>query len=147
MMRREPEYIIDCKERLPMAIAWMQQKVLTGLQTGKPVAVRLGRERRNLEMNAKLWAMLSDVSQQVKWFNQALTPEDWKHVFSASVLNQRTVPGIDGGIVVLGQSTSRMTKKQFGELIEFIYSWGAENNVLWSEPVPEEYRHLMERCA
>jgi hypothetical protein len=147
MMRREIEYIVDMQERLPMAMKWMQQKVIEGLRTGKPVVVRIGRERRNLEMNAKLWAMLGDVSRQVKWFNQALSAEDWKHIFSAAVMNQRTVPGIDGGIVVLGQSTSKMTKRQFSDLIEFIYSWGADNNVRWSEPVPEEYKHLMESCA
>ena len=147
MQRREPEYIVDCKERLPMAVAWMQQKVLTGLLTGMPVVIRLGRERRTPEQNAKLWAMLTDISNQAKWFDQVLSQEDWKHVFSAAVMNQRTVPGIDGGIVVLGQSTSRMKKIKFAEMIELIYGFGAERGVRWSEPVPEEYRHLMERCA
>ena len=138
MMRREIEYKVDDQQRLPLAVAWMQQKVIDGLRSGKPVVVRIGRERRNLEQNARLWAMLADVSKQVKWFNQALSAEDWKHIFSAAVLNQRTVPGIDGGIVVLGQSTSSMTKKQFSDLIECIFAFGAENGVRWTDPKMKE---------
>jgi hypothetical protein len=138
MQRREVEYPIKTPEQMHLAIAWMQRMVMTGLQNGKPVFVRIGRERRNLEMNAKLWAMLGDVSRQVKWYNQSLSPEDWKHIFSAACLNQRTVPGIDGGIVVLGQSTSKMTKRQFSDLIELIYSFGAEHNVTWSDPTMSE---------
>jgi hypothetical protein len=138
MMRREIEYKIESAERIPFAVAWMQQKVIESLRSGKPVFVRLGRERRNLEQNARLWAMLADVSKQVNWFNQALSAEDWKHIFSAAVLNQRTVPGIDGGIVVLGQSTSSMTKKQFSDLIECIFAFGADNGVRWTDPTMQE---------
>jgi hypothetical protein len=134
MQRREPEYIIKSPEQIPLAVAWMQRMASTGLQSGKPVAVRVGRERRNLEMNAKMWAMLADISKQVQWYGKTLKPEDWKHIFSAACLNQRTVPGIDGGIVVLGQSTSKMTKRQFSDLIELMYSFGADNNVKWSDP-------------
>jgi hypothetical protein len=146
MQRREIEYKIDCAERLKFAVAWMQQKALMGLQSGKPVVVRLGRERRSLESNAKLWAMLNDVSKQVKWYSQTLSSEDWKHVFSAACLQMRTVPGIDGGVVVLGQSTSKMNKRQFADLIELIFSFGAENGVRWSDPALEqEYADVVGR--
>jgi hypothetical protein len=138
MQRREPEYIIKSPEQLPLAVAWVQRMVSAGLQSGKPVAVRVGRERRGLEMNAKLWAMLSDISKQVQWYGQTLKPEDWKHIFSAACLSQKTVPGLDGGIVVLGQSTSNMTKRQFSDMIEIMYSFGADNNVKWSDPTMSE---------
>lgn len=138
MQRREVEYSIKTPEQMELAKDWVHRMVMNGLQNGKPVVIRIGRERRNLEMNAKMWAMLADISKQVKWYNQALSAEDWKHIFSAACLNQRTVPGIDGGIVVLGQSTSKMTKRQFSDLIELMYSFGAENNVTWSDPTMSE---------
>lgn len=139
MQRREIEYKIESAERLPLAVSWVQQKTIKGLRSGKPVVLRIGRERRNLEQNALLWALLTEVSQQIKWYDQALSPEDWKHIFSAAVFRQRTVPGIDGGIVVLGQSTSRMTKSQFSDLIELIYSFGTERGVRWSAKTSSEY--------
>jgi len=138
MQRREVEYPIKTPEQIELAKAWVHRMVIMRWSAGKSVVIRVGSERRNLEMNAKMWAMLADISKQVKWYNQTLSAEDWKHIFSAACLNQRTVPGIDGGIVVLGQSTSKMTKRQFSDLIELMYSFGSENNVKWSDPTMSE---------
>jgi len=89
---------------------------------------------RTLEQNAKLWAMLTDVSEQVNWHGQKLTPEDWKHVFSAALNQQRVVPNIDStGFVVLGQSTSKMTVLQMADMIELINAFGSERNVNFKE--------------
>lgn len=89
---------------------------------------------RTLEQNAKLWAVLADVSEQVNWHGQKLTPEDWKHVFSAALNQQRVVPNIDStGFVVLGQSTSKMTVRQMADMIELINAFGAERNVNFKE--------------
>ena len=86
---------------------------------------------RNLEQNARLWAMLADVAKQVEWHGQYLTSEDWKHIFSASLKQQKAVPGIDGGFVVLGQSTSKMSKREFSDLIEVINAFSAERGVVF----------------
>lgn len=96
-------------------------------------AVTVSEPARNLEQNAKLWAMLTDVSRQVEWYGKKLAPEDWKHVFSASLRKLQVVPNLDGtGFVALGLSTSRMSKREFGELIELIQAFGAERGVEFS---------------
>lgn len=92
---------------------------------------------RTLDQNAKLWPMLGDVSRQVDWYGQRLTADEWKDVFSAALKKQKVVPGLDGGFVVCGQSTSKMGRQTFSDLIELIYSFGAERGVQWSEPMPE----------
>lgn len=95
---------------------------------------------RSLDANAKMWAMLGDISKQIDWHlngvAQKLTPEDWKDILSAS-LNQenRIAQGIRGGFVMLGQRTSRMSVKEMSELIELMYAFGAEHDVKWSERV------------
>lgn len=88
---------------------------------------------RTLDQNAKLWAMLGDVSQQVEWYGNRLTSEEWKDVFSASLKRQKVVPGLDGGFVVCGQRTSQMGKREFAEFIELIYAFGAQRGVKWSD--------------
>lgn len=89
---------------------------------------------RTLEQNSKLWATLTDVSEQVNWHGQKLTPEDWKHVFSAALNQQRVVPNIDStGFVVLGQSTSKMTVRQMSDMIELINAFGAEHGVKFKD--------------
>lgn len=90
---------------------------------------------RTLEQNNRLWAMLTDVSKQVIWHGKKLTPEDWKDVFTASLENLQVVPNLEGtGFVALGGKTSKMTKKRMSELIELIFAFGADNNVMWEDP-------------
>lgn len=105
------------------------------LLAGHKLELRIKPETRSTEQNAKMWAMLGDVSKQVDWHGKKLAPEDWKHVFSAAITKQAVVPNLDGtGFVVLGQSTSAMTKGELSELIELISAFGAERGVEWSEP-------------
>lgn len=90
--------------------------------------------RRSLDQNAKLWAMLSDISRQVEWHGQKLTAEDWKTIGTASLRKCRFVPGIDPGTVVpLGLRTSDMTKAEMAELIESLFAFGAERGVQWTD--------------
>jgi len=89
---------------------------------------------RTLDQNAKLWPMLDDISKQVNWYGKRLTREEWKDVFSAALKKQKVVPGLDGGFVVCGQHTSKMGKREFAELIELMYAFGAERSVIWSDP-------------
>jgi hypothetical protein len=88
---------------------------------------------RNLDQNAALWAMLTDISRQVDWYGNKLSQEEWKSVFSSSLKKQKVVPGLDGGFVVCGQSTSKMTKSEFSELLELIAAFGANNGVKFND--------------
>lgn len=90
---------------------------------------------RSLEANARLWAMLTDVSEQVMWYGKKLTPENWKHIFSSGLRQLDVVPNLSGtGFVALGQSTSSMSKREFSELMELISAFGAERGVTFHEP-------------
>jgi hypothetical protein len=92
---------------------------------------------RTLEQNARLWAMLTAVAQQVEWFTAEgatvkpcwLTPEEWKDVFTAAWRREKVVPGINGGFVIIGRRTSQMTKREMGELQELIAAFAAERGV------------------
>ena len=106
---------------------WSQVKA--SLMAGHRLNVEVKTETRSLAQNSRLWALLRDVSQQVDWYGQKLTDEEWKDVFSASLRKQRAVPGIDGGFVILGQRTSRMTVAEMSELQELIEAFGAERGV------------------
>ena len=92
---------------------------------------------RNLEQNARLWASLTEVSRQVDWHGNHLTPDEWKDVFSAALKRQKVVPGIDGGFVVIGARTSKMGKREFSDLLEMVYAFGAQHGVQFSDPAPE----------
>lgn len=92
---------------------------------------------RTLEQNALMWPLLGDLSNQVNWYGNKLIDEEWKDVVTAAIKKQKVVPGIDGGFVVCGQRTSNMGKKEFSDLIETIYAFGAQQGVKWSNETTE----------
>lgn len=97
--------------------------------------VTLQEPKRSTEQNSRLWAMLTQLSIQLVWHGARLTPEDWKLVMMAG-LNQelRMVPNIHGnGFVQLGRSSSKLSKSEFGDLMELIEAFAAEQGVtLWA---------------
>lgn len=95
--------------------------------------VTIAERTRSLDQNAALWPALTEVSEQVDWYGQKLTPEEWKDVFSAALKKQKVVPGLDGGFVVCGQRTSRMGKREFSDLLELVHAFGAERGVRFSD--------------
>lgn len=118
-------------------------EMVTGLPVSEErpleVLVRPYEEPRNMEQNDKMWAMLTDLSEQVDWPVDGrmgkLTKEDWKDVMTAGLdRDQRVTQGIEGGFVILGRHTSRMSKRTMAALIELIQHFGDSRAVAWSDP-------------
>jgi hypothetical protein len=92
-------------------------------------------DKRTLEQNRLMWAMLRDVSKQVTYYGLKYSDDDWKQIFSAVISKQRMAPSINGdGVVMLGVSTRKQTKEWFQEMIMLIEVFGAENGVKFSAP-------------
>lgn len=107
--------------------AWKHAKAW--LMAGHRLVLEVRPERRSDAQNRRLWSMLKDVSDQVDWHGNKLTDHEWKDVFSASLKKQKAVPGIDGGFVVCGQRTSKMTKAEMCELQELMEAFGTQQGV------------------
>jgi sugar phosphate isomerase/epimerase len=54
--------------------------------------------------------------------------------------------GLDGGIVMLGQRTSRFTKPQFAEWIEFLYATAADRGVVLPAWINEETGEVLQNA-
>jgi hypothetical protein len=76
-----------------------------------------------------MWANLEDIAQQVVWYDQKLDKQEWKDVLTAGLKKQKIVPGIEGGFVVIGARTSKMTVAEMNELIELSIMFGAQQGV------------------
>lgn len=107
--------------------AWRTAKVW--IKDGHRFTLEIRPEKRSDAQNRRLWAMLSDISAQVDWHGNKLSDEEWKAVFSAALKKSKVVPGLDGGFVVCGQSTSKMTKAEMAELQTLMEAFGAEKGV------------------
>lgn len=128
------------------------------LQAGARV-VTITEPKRSDEANARMWCLLTDLAKQVGWRRARwrgdrmleagayvlladepgalrLSKEDWKDVMTAALARPRTFAGIDGGLVAVGLSTSRMSGRQIRELCDLIEAFGSEKGVEFSEPPP-----------
>lgn len=89
--------------------------------------------RRSNDQNAMMWALLSDVSRS-KPNGRLATAEVWKSLFMAACGHAvQFEEGLDGRPFPVGFRTSRLTKAQLSELVDFIGAWGDENGVRWSD--------------
>jgi hypothetical protein len=96
--------------------------------------VTIAEPSRNLEQNAKMWAMLADLSAQTDWHGNKLNPEEWKDLLSAGLVQSKVVPNMIGnGFVILGQRTSKLSKSQFAALIELITAFAVERGVIFGD--------------
>lgn len=123
------QFIISSRDNLVTAFRFCES-----LGYGKAYVVEVKPFTRTIEQNKILWAMLTDVSEQVNWHGNKLSNEDWKHIFSAALSQQRVVPNIDGnGFVVLGKSTSKMSVAEMSDMIELIQAFGADRGVKFND--------------
>ena len=121
-------FIISSRDNLVTAFRFAES-----LGYGKAYVVEVKPFTRTIQQNDLMWALLTEISNQVVWHGQKLTPENWKDVLTAALKRQSVVPGIDGGFVVLGQRTSKMSVKELNEVIELAYAFGAQNGVVLNE--------------
>lgn len=121
-------------QALQQAWAWLKPMLLAGHR----LTLEAKKATRSTEQNALLWAMLDDIAKQVTWHGQKLTADEWKDMATAALKRQKVVPGIDGGFVVLGSRTSRMTVAEMTELIDFLDAFGAQQGVKFKAPQWQE---------
>lgn len=115
----------------PLARATALEAVRTA-QDGS--IVQIGPETRSSPQNARLWASLTDIAEQVVWHGKRLDQASWKCVFIASLRRLEVVPNLEGtGFVALGSSSSKMSKQEFSDLLELINAFGAQHDVKFKE--------------
>lgn len=98
--------------------------------------VRIKEPSRSLDANAAMWPILEAFAQQIEWpINgklQKITADDWKDILTCAFRNEqpRVAQGIDGGMVLLGQRTSKFGKREFSDWLEFLHATAAARGVV-----------------
>lgn len=99
------------------------------------LVVQIKEPTRTLDQNAAQWPILEAFADQLLWpvngEKVKMSKEEWKDVLSAAFKREtaRLAMGIDGGVVMLGKHTSKFTKKEFSEWMEFLHSVAAARDV------------------
>jgi len=85
--------------------------------------------------NARMWAMLADVSKQVELFGYMSTADVWKARFmNACGHTVQFAVGLEGEPFPTGFKTSNLTISQMGDLMEYMAMYGAEKGVIFNDP-------------
>ena len=103
--------------------------------------------KKKREQEEKYHAMISDVSRQVKHIGRKWDAEDMKRLLVDEFADEmrlagtplhhdgRVTPSFDGRrIVQLGMQTRDFYIKEASQFIEFLYAFGAQKSVVWSDP-------------
>lgn len=101
----------------------------------------------------KYHAMIGDIAKQCEFMGQKHDAEDWKRLLVdmfARIMRDagtpihhdgRVLPSLDHERVVqLGIQTKDFYVKEAAEFIEYLYAFGADRGVIWTEPKPQEQR-------
>ena len=100
--------------------------------------VNIQEAKRTSDQNAKLWAMLSDVSRS-RPEGRMHTPEVWKALFmNACGHAVQFETGLSGQPFPVGFRSSNLTKREMIDLIDFIGSYGSAHGVRWSDEFHNE---------
>lgn len=90
---------------------------------------------RTLDQNSAQWPVLEAFSAQLEWpINgrmEKITSEDWKDILTCAFRNEqpRVAMGLSGGMVLLGQRTSKFSVKEFSDWMEFIHATAVDRGV------------------
>lgn len=110
-------------------------------------------DQRTLDQNAKQHAMLADIAKQCMHLNRKLDEDSWKRLAVAQFRDDsiasnipkvadywrkqkfELMPSLDGHtLVAIGAQTRDFPKYVTAAFIDWLYHYGAEHDVVWSEP-------------
>ena len=95
--------------------------------------------KRSIPQSDKMWAMLTEVAEQLPYHGIKLVADDWKLIFLDALKREvRMVPNLDGnGMVSLGRSSSDLSKEEMSDLLELIAAFGTEHGVVFHDSQAE----------
>ena len=88
---------------------------------------------RTADQNAKMWAMLTEVSRATTWHGEALANEDWRLLFLDALPRPlRMVPNLP--------TSSSLGTAEFATLLDLIAEFGAREGIIFLTPEKEPTR-------
>ena len=97
--------------------------------------VSVGEPTRSSAENNLLHALIDDISRKLEWAGKKREPETWKRLLVAAWCrvhgeSVEILPALDGhGVDIVPARTSKLTRKECADLIEFVMAWAIDQGV------------------
>jgi hypothetical protein len=112
--------------------------------------VTLSEPRKSREQESKYHAMIDDIARQYRHAGRQWDAESMKRLLVSAFKHDtkddpdlaelwkeldeiEIAPGLRGEFVVLGTQTRKFPKKLASAFVEWLYAFGAEHDIRWSE--------------
>jgi hypothetical protein len=101
-----------------------------------PMVVRIVKQTRSLDQNAKFHAICEDMERAgAVWLGKPRTAEQWKVLLisahgEATGRGSEMIVGLEGEFVSIRESSASMTKGRSSSLIEYSIAYCASNEIL-----------------
>lgn len=119
------------------------------LSAGRRMVLELKPEKRSSAENRLLHALIGDIAEQKEWAGAKRDAEIWKRLLVAAWCRTRgesveILPALDGhGVDIVPARTSKLTKGECADLIEYVMAWAAMNDVRMPARVDPETGEIL----
>lgn len=85
--------------------------------------------KRSSVQNALMWARLAEISKQLEWHGKHWTAEQWKDCLMHAWKGGEFMPGVDGGFVPIGRSTSSLGVREMSDFLDLLEAFAGQHDV------------------
>jgi NinB protein len=85
--------------------------------------------KRSSVQNALMWARLAEISKQLEWHGKHWTAEQWKDCLMHAWKGGEFMPGVDGGFVPIGRSTSSLGVREMSDFLDLLEAFAGQHAV------------------
>jgi hypothetical protein len=109
------------------------------LNAGQRLVVEIKPETRSNAENNLLHALIDEIARKLEWAGKKRDPEIWKRLLVAAWCrvhgeSVEILPALDGhGVDIVPARTSKLSRKECADLIEYVYAFGADQGIEWAE--------------
>ena len=116
-------FVLREKEHAQSLVSYLKQHAGPQARAGRPLVVTVAehKQKRSGEQNARYWALLSEIAEQVQVSGKYFDRDVW-HEW----MKDRFGPKIDGPTGLLPSSTSQMNTEQFNQYMTQVESFAAQ---------------------
>jgi hypothetical protein len=100
------------------------------------VKVQHVEEKRRNAQNRRYWALMHQIAEQLKVNGLQMDPESWHEWAKRRFIGVREIVLPDGEIVALGQSSTELSVRAFGDYMECLEAWATDQGVIFND-LPE----------
>ncbi|MDD5189415.1 MAG: recombination protein NinB [Dehalococcoidales bacterium] len=109
-------YCVEAIRKLPLERRWQ-------------ITIKEYKKNRTTEQNSRMWAILSDISEQIKdEEGKQYSPETWHEYFKAKFIGKDTIV-IDDEIEFIAKTTTILNTIEFSDYCQQIEAWAVDHSV------------------